>query len=232
MKRLLKILSLMLLVFIISGATTKTAALLDEVVVEEERTVTLYSLDGREEVVKESDVEAQLTVGWYLEPVTVLYSKDGRAEVTPVSKVEEQKTVGWYEQPININYSAFEKTNIPAYCLDKMLAGSPLQGCGIYFYNMEQTYGVNSVFAIAVTEVESSIGRHNANTNNFWGRKSTNGGWMRWDSKEESIMDFGRYMNRVYPGRSIEQIGPKYCPSPAGWAGKVKTCMTRRYNMF
>ena len=230
MKRLLKILPTLLLVLIISGATMQSAELTE--VIEEDKLITLYSLDGREEVVKENEVGAQLTVGWYLEPVTILYSKNGQTEITQIRLVEEQKTVGWYENPISINYSAFEKTNIPAYCLDKMLVGTPLEGCGIYFYNMEQTHNVNSVFAIAVTEVESSLGKHNANTNNFWGRKSVKGGWMRWNSKEESIMDFGRYMNRVYPGRSIDKIGPKYCPSPAGWAERVKSCMKRRYNMF
>lgn len=231
MKRLLKILPILLLVLIISGAAMQSAEL-TEASVGEEKLITLYSLDGREEAIIESKVEEQLTVGWYLEPVTILYSKDGKTEIVPKRCVEEQKTVGWYEKPISINYSAFEKTNIPAYCLDKMLVGTSLEGCGIYFYNMEQTYNVNSVFAIAVTEVESSLGKHNANTNNFWGRKSVKGGWMRWDSKEESIMDFGRYMNRVYLGRSIDKIGPKYCPSPAGWAERVKSCMKRRYNMF
>lgn len=229
MKRLFIILTIILLILSFSGAAMHVDSYYEE---EPVNYITLYSLDGREELVAENKVNEQLTVGWYLEPMTVLYAKDGRTEIIPLREKEAQLQVGWYEQPININYSAFEKTNIPASCLDKVLEGSSLAGCGIYFYNMEQTYGVNSIFAIAVAENESSLGKHNANKNNFWGRKKAKGGWMYWDSKEESIMDFGRYMNRVYPGMTIDRIGPKYCPSPSGWAKRVKSFMTKRYNKF
>jgi hypothetical protein len=229
MKRLFIILTLILLILTFSGAAMQVESFYEE---EPINYITLYSLDGREEIVAEEEVNAQLTVGWYLEPMTVLYAKDGRTEIIPLREKEAQLQVGWYEQPININYSAFEKTNIPASCLDKVLEGTSLAGCGIYFYNMEQTYGVNSIFAIAVAENESSLGKHNANKNNFWGRKKAKGGWMHWESKEESIMDFGRYMNRVYPGMTIDRIGPKYCPSPSGWANRVKSFMTKRYNKF
>jgi hypothetical protein len=228
MKRLFIMLTSLLLILTFSGTAMQVESFYEE----PEVYITLFSLDGREEIVAEEQVAAQLSVGWYLEPMTVLYAKDGRTEIIPLKDKEAQLQVGWYEFPINVNYSAFEKTNIPANCLNKVLEGSPLAGCGIYFYNMEQTYGVNSIFAIAVAETESSLGKHNANKNNFWGRKALKGGWMCWNSKEESIMDFGRYMNRVYPGMTIDKIGPKYCPSPGGWANKVKSFMTKRYNMF
>lgn len=62
-----------------------------------ETQIPLYALDGRVEYFKVSEVDAQLTVGWYTEPVQVLYAVDGRSEVFKQSEVPAQLTVGWYE---------------------------------------------------------------------------------------------------------------------------------------
>ena len=64
-----------------------------------QKTITLYSLDGRTIDVKESDVEAYLNVGWYraLPETQTLYAADGRTITVLKSEVESYKTVGWYE---------------------------------------------------------------------------------------------------------------------------------------
>lgn len=88
-----------------------------------ENLVTLYSLDGRQEQVLECNVEKQLQVGWYLEPVTLLYALDGRTEIVPTSIVEAQLQVGWYLEPVQKLYSAdgreiiVEKVKVKDYLL-------------------------------------------------------------------------------------------------------------------
>lgn len=83
--------------------------------------MTLYSLDGRQEQVLEQNVEKQLKVGWYLEPVTLLYSLDGRTEIVPTARVEAQLQVGWYLKPMQKIYAAdgrekiVEKTKVSEY---------------------------------------------------------------------------------------------------------------------
>ena len=74
-----------------------------------ETQIPLYALDGRVEYFKVSEVDAQLTVGWYTEPVQVLYAADGRSEVFKQSEVPAQLTVGWYEtreEALNVNISS------------------------------------------------------------------------------------------------------------------------------
>ena len=59
--------------------------------------VTMYSADGRELIVAESEVEAQKTVGWFTAPPVLMYSADGRQllvsgdEIEPVSYTHLQK---------------------------------------------------------------------------------------------------------------------------------------------
>lgn len=69
-------------------------------VVNAQESVLLYAEDGRTEWVLASDVAAQLTVGWYLEPVQRLYAEDGRSELFLASDVAAQLTVGWYLEPV------------------------------------------------------------------------------------------------------------------------------------
>jgi hypothetical protein len=70
----------------------------------EESQTLLYALDGREQYFLDSQVEAQLTVGWYLEPVQMLYAP-GKSQVFPKRMVAAQLTVGWYEWPVMYVYA-------------------------------------------------------------------------------------------------------------------------------
>lgn len=203
-------------------------------VIAEQEYCTLYSIDGQSITVTENDKEIYLNNGWYLEPMIKLYGVGDKETLVPVSQKETYLQTGDWSETIwgyvNINYNVFQKTNLSPNTLNKILEGTHLSGCGTYFFNMEQTYGVNAVFAIAVAENESGLGKHNANKNNFWGRKAISGGWMSWATKEASIMDFGAYIKRRYSNMTIDQIGPIYCPYPGGWAGRTRSFMEKRFN--
>lgn len=203
-----------------------------------ETSVLMYTIDGREQYFLQSEAYNQSTVGWYYEPLILMYSSDGREQYFLKSEAPIQTTVGWYytyeeAHPVKatFTYSVYTKSNLTPEQLNKILSNTYLSGCGQDFYDMEQQYNINALFAIGVAGAESSYGKHQANTNNFWGRKSSSGGWMSFGSKRKSILSFGEYMNKsMYYGKSIESINNIYCPGDGGyWASSVKKCMNDRW---
>lgn len=66
--------------------------------------VTLYAEDGRSANFPTHEVAAQLTVGWYTEPVQRLYA-EGKSKLFKQSEVAAQLTVGWYTEPVQRLYA-------------------------------------------------------------------------------------------------------------------------------
>ena len=135
-----------------------------------------------------------------------------------------------YRETVGDTYNPFVKTGLTAEQFNTILAGTGLEGCGQSYYNMEQTYGVNGVFAISVAFHESGYGKYKANTNNFYGMRG-NSGWMAFESPDANIQYFGKLMNKsMYYGKSILGIGQVYCPGThTSWANAVKGMMDRCY---
>lgn len=130
-----------------------------------------------------------------------------------------------------LSYNPFIKSNLSVEQYNIILKGTGLEGCGQSFYNMEQSYDVNGLFAIGVAFHESAYGRAKANTNNFYGMRGNNG-WMAFSSPDENIQYFGRLMNKsLYYGKSIVNIGKIYCPGTYdSWASKVKFMMRSSFD--
>ena len=72
--------------------------------------VTMYSADGRELIVAESEVEAQKTVGWFTAPPVLMYSADGRQLLVSGDEIELYQNVGWYLEPMSTMYAPFDRT--------------------------------------------------------------------------------------------------------------------------
>lgn len=132
----------------------------------------------------------------------------------------------------NLTYNVFQKSNLSVEQFNEMLKGTALAGHGEAFYNMENTYNVNGVFAVAVACHESANGYRTANTHNYYGMRAAKGGWKSFSSADENIMYFGKYITgKMYNGKSIEGIGKIYCPNTwSSWASKVKAHMNEKYN--
>ena len=124
------------------------------------------------------------------------------------------------------------------------------------FMEMQETYHVNAVFAAAVAIVESSGGTNGtlvANGNGdpynmfsvgVWANSLSNkqfdwtntslSHWMRYDSWEQSILDFGNFIvNAPYyykmGNNTVSSIAEHYCPPTAeDWARDVSRIMTER----
>ena len=116
-------------------------------------------------------------------------------------------------------YDPFSKIELSIDDINKILASSSLKDCGQYFYDMQETYNVNIIFAIAVAYLESGRGKYPCGSYNYFGMIGKN-----FSSKEEGIHAFGKLMNnKLYKAKTIDQIAPIYCNS--SWAGKIKNMM-------
>ena len=74
--------------------------------------VIIYSVDGREKIVSETEVELYEEIGWFREPVVLMYAIDGRTLIIKKSEVQDYEKVGWYSEPVIYMYSADERTLI------------------------------------------------------------------------------------------------------------------------
>lgn len=197
-------------------------------------TVQLFSADGRIEYIMIPEVDAYKNVGWSEFPPITLYGKGNKI----ISVIIEEKnaylsTGEWFEtyedaNPHIFTYEVFTKSNLSVEQINKMLSKTGLADCGKYFYDMEQNWNVNALFAVAVACHESGNGWHKANSHNYFGFKGSKG-WMSFSSDEACIDYFGKLMNKkLYYGKSIEQIAVIYCDSQ--WASYVKTHMKEKWN--
>ena len=147
-------------------------------------------------------------------------------------KLEEEAKKRIENSRKKLVYDAFTPSNLSADDFNLLLKSTKLAGTGSSFHYIEKNNKVNGLFAIAVATQESSAGKHNANKNNFWGRRAPGGGWMSWDSPDASIKSFGEYMSgKLYRGKSIEQIGKIYCPpTHQEWSSKIKQHMANYWS--
>lgn len=128
-----------------------------------------------------------------------------------------------------ININPHTKSGLSVETLNKMLSGTGLEGQGQAFYDMENTYNVNALFAMGVAMHESANGYKKANTHNYFGFRGNNG-WMSFNSASDCIMYFGKLIHNNYNNKkSIEAIQSKYCPDGSDWSGRVKEHMTILY---
>lgn len=148
-------------------------------------------------------------------------SKQQIEQVLEQKKAELNKRV--------FSFDVFTKTNLSADDFNKLLAGTPLAGHGQDFYDMEQAWSVNGLFALSVGRTESSLGSSNLarNKNNYFGMKGCS-----FSSPHDGIMYFGELMNKpIYRGKSIESIAKIYCPpTHSHWAAQNRSFMQQFWN--
>ena len=198
-----------------------------------EPTTLMYTEDGRKSWIWNSEIEKYTLNGWSVnEPIT-LYGINGITRLAfPENKQNYLNSGYWfntYEEanPAVFTYNVFQKSNLSVTQLNKILVGTGLEGFGQAFYDMEQIYGVNSLFCIAVGSHESANFYKKVNTNNFFGFKG-NKSWMSFNTPEDCIMYFGQLMNeKIYYGKSIELIAINYCDS--SWVRYIKQHMIEKW---
>ncbi len=134
------------------------------------------------------------------------------------------------------NFDPYDLTEASNLNFDKayaLLEGSALQSAaGAYVY-AEEVYGVNAIFLMALTSLESGHGRSTLamENNNLGGVKSIYGGWEYFSDWEECIMHIAELLSGSYltedgvyfNGYSIWGVNIKYCQDGSDWAGNIIT---------
>lgn len=187
----------------------------------------MFTADGRTSWICNSEVSIYEKNGWSTKAPVTIYSHTGEKTVLVEELSDYLATGEWSEiKPINITMNPFQKTNLSPEELERVLTKG-LSGYGQAFYDMERWYGINSIFAISVAELESGYGTSSAfrRKNNAFGI----GSGKRFSDVEAGIEYFGQLMNKsLYYGKSIDKIGSIYCAC-GNWSSKVKSLMNNNY---
>ncbi|WP_256758037.1 glucosaminidase domain-containing protein [Cohnella sp. WQ 127256] len=118
--------------------------------------------------------------------------------------------------------------------------GTALAGHGLEeaILEVEEEYGINALFTIAVMKLESGNGssRLAKNKNNLFGLnasgKDAHNRAYSFETKGDSVRKFGQLLAKNYVGKgytTIEKISTKYCPANSKWSGLVKNIMKKDY---
>lgn len=112
----------------------------------------------------------------------------------------------------SLTYNVYQKTNLSEEEFNMILKDTAFAGQGASFVALENEYNVNGVFAIAVSIAEAGWDGRQANKNNFYGMRGSNG-YLKFSSPKENILYFGELISsNVYKGKSLKTIAKIYCP--------------------
>lgn len=122
----------------------------------------------------------------------------------------------------------------------KLFKGTALAGHGIedVVLEIEDEYGINALFTIAVMKLESGNGKSKLSRtkNNLFGLNATSGDpnnkAFSFKTKADSVRKFGQLLADKYVDKgltTIDKVAAKYCPASSSWAGKVRGIMKSDY---
>jgi flagellum-specific peptidoglycan hydrolase FlgJ len=124
--------------------------------------------------------------------------------------------------------------------IEKLLEGSSLAGHDLekIIVEMEEEYGINAYFTIAVMKLESGYGKSSLskNKNNLFGLNAIDGDKTNkafsFKTKGDSVRKFGQLISKNYLGKgytTIEKVSRKYCHANPKWSGLVISIMNSDY---
>jgi beta-N-acetylglucosaminidase len=119
--------------------------------------------------------------------------------------------------------------------IEKILDGTELTGHGLEtaILEIEQEFGINAYFTIAVMKLESGNGKSRLAKvkNNLFGLNATGGSNEQayaFETKADSVKRFGQLIAKHYVGKGLDTVGKvakKYCPANPKWARLVENIM-------
>jgi flagellum-specific peptidoglycan hydrolase FlgJ len=125
--------------------------------------------------------------------------------------------------------------------IEKIFEGTALSGHDLEqaILEVEEEYGINAYFTIAVMKLESGNGKSRLakSKNNLFGLNAIDGDKYNkafsFKTKGDSVRKFGQLLSKHYVGKgltTIEKVARKYCPSNSKWPSLVKNIMKRDYS--
>ncbi|MFC5405936.1 glucosaminidase domain-containing protein [Cohnella soli] len=124
--------------------------------------------------------------------------------------------------------------------IETIFEGTALAGHGLEqtVLEVEEKYGINALFTIAVMKLESGNGRSKLakKKNNLFGLNAITGDAHNkayaFETKGDSVRKFGQLLSASYVDKgytTIEKIAGKYCPANSKWPGLVKSIMKKDF---
>jgi flagellum-specific peptidoglycan hydrolase FlgJ len=118
----------------------------------------------------------------------------------------------------------------------KIFEGTALSGHDLEqaILEIEDEYGINAYFTIAVMKLESGNGKSKLakSKNNLFGLNAIDGDKYNkafsFETKGDSVRKFGQLLSKNYVDKgftTIEKVARKYCPANSKWSGLVKNIM-------
>jgi len=116
----------------------------------------------------------------------------------------------------------------------RITEGTALKGIEEAVLEVEEKYGVNALFTIAVARLESGNGttRIAQDKNNLFGLNALDSNPYKhafsYDTKSESVYAFGRIIKDNYINRGLDtpgKINSVYCPASDSWSDKIIVLM-------
>ena len=116
--------------------------------------------------------------------------------------------------------------------LNWFLGDGKLKGKGKEFIKVQEKYGINAVFLIAIADLESACGKSKLaqKNNNFGGMRGKNG-WLKFNSVDEGIDKLASNLKRRYIDDgliTIDKIAKRYAEDRK-WAETVVSKMNNMY---
>ena len=147
----------------------------------------------------------------------------------PVQQTVAQQVKKEETKPVSYNLSVKGKSGLTKADLDYILAGTPMKDCADEILLIEEKYNVNAFFTSAVAQAETQRGLTGTgrSKNNAFGITAKSGGYRKFNSLGESVIEFGGMIERVYFSRglgTVEQVHSVYTSSP-NWSRNVNSIM-------
>ena len=175
------------------------------------------------ELIKNNNMDAEKYFS--IKPSTISSSTKGNFIIkTDSSNAAPEVSREEIEKIIEERYTGEAQTNLKS-VVDALL-------------KIQDEYKVNPIFAIAVTQVESSCGTAwdliDKSTYNWISIKKNDGGWMQYDSFSDATIQFASLISgSSYFGDnliSVSDIAPRYCDEK--WGNTVNEFMAEMYQII
>lgn len=187
------------------------------------------------EVIEKEDNWYKTTDGWVC--ADYLLSKEQHNENIFKDKTSRGNTT---REPVHnngftVNSSVLMKSNLTEEDIRLLIAGTELEGIEAAIIDVEEKYGINALFTLAVARLESGNGtsRIAQKKNNLFGINAIDGNAFNmattFDTKSDSVYYFGDLIKNKYVDKgldTIQKINKKYCTSTS-WASKVTDIMKK-----
>lgn len=189
--------------------------------------------------VQEFPVSAHEPALMYETSPAIAMSEEQAAQEAIIAQVEEERRLAVEEEirsyinTVGIDPDNVSRiTNLRREDMHLLTEGTWWEGQEDTLYQLERDYGISAAFAMGVSTLESGSGtsRLAKMEHNYYGFMTD----KTWNNRHDCTMYFGEKLSANYVGegkKSVDSIGPKYCPPNREWEVYVRNYMNNKNNL-